>query len=187
MASRPSTWAVTGNSCRRRLPILEILTLSAYAVLAEGKTTYLTLINKEHGANPRDATVNIQSDGGQTSGEVIYLSAPGNDIAATNGITLGGAEIQNDASWNGKRQLLDAPTGTAPVTFAVKVPAATAAVENFHQVIGSCEPPYYFASVALCCYSFPSRMSIYEELEWRGLIADCTDTEGLAKDWRRAD
>jgi hypothetical protein len=153
------------------------LNLTAYAVLGDDKNIYVTLVNKEHGTDAKDAIVNLALDaiGGDSTGslpkaasapsdakgayflfhpfcassrhavtlyaknpagthgkkfkivagEIIYLTAPGNDIAATSGVTLGGAEIKNDASWSGKWQVLPTPKKTP---FPVKLPAATAAV-----------------------------------------------------------
>jgi hypothetical protein len=48
------------------------------------------------------------------------LSAPGNDLAACSGETLGGVEIQSDGSWNGNWAPLDSST--------IKIPPASAAI-----------------------------------------------------------
>jgi hypothetical protein len=97
------------------------LNLTAYAVLGDDKNLYLTIINKEHGENGRDAKISIaQNSAGFSSGQIISLTAPNNDVAATAGVTLGGAAIQNDGSWKGKWTPLDSSV--------VKVPAASAVV-----------------------------------------------------------
>jgi hypothetical protein len=97
------------------------LNLSVYAVLADDKNLCLTIINKEHGTAARDAEVSITQDGAAASSEqVIFLAAPGNDVAATSGETLGGSEIQSDGSWNGSWTPLDASV--------IKVPASSAAI-----------------------------------------------------------
>jgi hypothetical protein len=97
------------------------LNLSVYAVLDDGQHLCLTIINKEHGANPRDAKISIAPAGmASSSGQIIFLKAPGNDVAADSGETLGGAQIQSDGTWNGNWSSLDSPT--------VTVPAATAAI-----------------------------------------------------------
>ena len=57
-----------------------------------------------------------------------FLSVPDGDIAATTGQTLGGVEIKNDGSWNGKWIML--PTNELGI-LAVKVPAASAAIIKF--------------------------------------------------------
>ncbi|MDR3457622.1 MAG: hypothetical protein P4N60_09265 [Verrucomicrobiae bacterium] len=94
------------------------LNLSAYAVLGDDKSIYLTIINKEHGETARDAAVTL--DGSLAQAQVVFLKAPDNDIAATAGETLGGAEIRNDGTWSGGWSPLNAA--------AVKLPAATAVV-----------------------------------------------------------
>jgi len=97
------------------------LNLSVYAVLDDGKHLCLTIINKEHGAAARGAKISIApTDAASTSGQIIFLKAPGNDVADTSGETLGGAQIQNDGTWNGNWSPLDSQT--------VTLPAATAAI-----------------------------------------------------------
>jgi hypothetical protein len=78
------------------------LNLSIYTVLdLDQKQLYLTIINKEYGNKAHDAVVSIANGAAPLPGHVIFLKAPDNDIAATNGVTLGGAQIQNDGTWNG--------------------------------------------------------------------------------------
>ncbi len=97
------------------------LNLGAYAVLGGDKNLYLTVINKEHGASARDAIISIrQNRTGFARGQAVFLTVPGNDVAATAGETLGGAEIQPDGSWAGTWSPVDSS--------AIKVPAASAAV-----------------------------------------------------------
>ncbi|HXB59916.1 MAG TPA: hypothetical protein VNU95_10135 [Candidatus Acidoferrales bacterium] len=97
------------------------LNLSAYAVLGDDKNLYLTIINKEHGATAREAEVSVSQNGAAVSREqVVFLSAPGNDLAACSGETLGGVEIQSDGSWNGNWAPLDSST--------IKIPPASAAI-----------------------------------------------------------
>jgi len=94
------------------------LNLSAYAVLGDDQRIYLTIINKEHGTNARAANISL---GGLTAAQTISLSAPNNDVAATNGETLGDATIQSDGSWNGHWQPVDAAS-------TLTIPAASAAI-----------------------------------------------------------
>ncbi|HTR43693.1 MAG TPA: hypothetical protein VMH87_18935 [Pseudomonadales bacterium] len=97
------------------------LNLSIYAVLDDDQHLCLTLINKEHGSEARDAAVSITQNGVSFShGQIIFLKVPDNDIAATSDVTLGDAQIQNDGTWNGNWSLLNSST--------VMVPAATAAI-----------------------------------------------------------
>jgi hypothetical protein len=102
------------------------LNLRAHAVLGAAKNVYLTLINNEHGDSAKD----IQVAFGQNvvNPEMIMLTAPGNDVAATSGVTLGGAEISTDGSWDGKWTPLEARTSSK---VSVTVPAATAMVVKF--------------------------------------------------------
>ncbi len=102
------------------------LNLTAYAVLAQDKTLLVTLINKEHGAGAREANVSIMPGQAYGGGEEIFLSAPQGDVAATTGITLGGASIKDDGSWNGSWTKLGGPAEGEQ--FNVKVPVASAVV-----------------------------------------------------------
>jgi hypothetical protein len=102
------------------------LNLSAYAVLGERKSIYVTIINREHGTNARAAEIAINvHETGVPHAQVMFLTAPGGDVAATSGETLGGAAIQNDGNWNGTWASVDDSTGGV---FHVRVPAASAAV-----------------------------------------------------------
>jgi hypothetical protein len=56
---------------------------------------------------------------------VIFLAASDGDAGATNGITLGGAPITNNAPWRGKWTALH---GTSGHSCQVLVPAVSAAV-----------------------------------------------------------
>jgi hypothetical protein len=96
------------------------LNLSAYAVLGDDKKLYLTVVNKEHGATARDAKISVVPGGADWHGQIVYLSAPDNDVATTTGETLGGAEIQSDGSWNGQWS----PLASSMIT----LPAASAAI-----------------------------------------------------------
>jgi hypothetical protein len=98
------------------------LNLSIYAVLDfDRKQLCVTIINKEYGDKAHSAAVTIVQGGAPPSpGQVIFLKAPDNDIASTNGITLGGAQIQSDGTWNGKWSSFNSS--------AVTVPPATAAI-----------------------------------------------------------
>jgi len=107
------------------------LNLSAYVVLGDDNDLYLTIINKEHGAAAHDARISIhQNSAGYQRSEVIFLSAPQNDIAATVGETLGGAPIQRDGSWDGTWTPLSPPMihNLADGVFLVRIPVASAAV-----------------------------------------------------------
>jgi hypothetical protein len=104
---------------------LNKLNLTAYAV---GNTTnlFITIINKEHGAGARDAAVTITPSGfSAASGAVMFLTASNGDVGATNGITLGGTSIANNAPWVEQWMPLSPPTNGQ---WLITVPAASAAV-----------------------------------------------------------
>jgi len=75
--------------------------LTAYAVRGD-RSFFVTIINKEHGAGARAADVTIVSDGTTNDSAVIFLTAPGGNVTAKTGVTLGGASISNDGPWLGK-------------------------------------------------------------------------------------
>jgi hypothetical protein len=97
------------------------LNLSAYAVIGDDQSVWLTIINKEHGPAVRDATISLGQNGpGFASGQIISLTAPNNDVAATTGETLGEVGIQNDGRWEGKwapvgGSAVDVPPGSAVI------------------------------------------------------------------------
>ena len=104
---------------------VEKLNLTAYAVKDE-TNLYVTIINKEYGKNARNAAVTITPDGLMTrSAAAMFLVQANDDVAATNGVTLGGITISGAGPWLGRWKPL------APVTdghCAIIVPAASAAI-----------------------------------------------------------
>ncbi len=107
------------------LPAPPRLNLSAYGVLAPDNTLCVTLINKGHGPAALGARVALEAGPGYTRGQVIFLTAPGGDVAVQTGITLGGAPIKEDGIWSGVWTALGPSSASL---FTVKVPAATAAI-----------------------------------------------------------
>ena len=99
------------------------LNLTAYAVTDTNNNLFVTIINREHGENARNALVRINARGKTES--VMYLKAPDNNIAATNGVTLGGAIIDGNESWAGKWDPIDSSTASG---CAVNVNASSAAI-----------------------------------------------------------
>jgi len=99
--------------------------LTAYAVLAEDKSIYLTIINKEHGDGARDATVSVSAAGKWSKARAEFLQTENGDVAAMSGVTFGGVVIGKDGSWTGPWTPFPASNNG---TFAFKIPAATAAV-----------------------------------------------------------
>ena len=106
------------------------INLSAYAVLGDDKNLYCTIINKEHGANARNANVSIPLVlHGFYLGQKISMTAPNNDVASTSGITLAGASIEKNGTWSGQWQPL------RPIVergFALEVPPASAVIVKLY-------------------------------------------------------
>jgi hypothetical protein len=108
----------------------ENLNLSVYAVLDRDQNQiYITIINKENGPKPHDAAISVSLSKGTASSwerQIIFLKAPGNDIAATNNVTLGSAQITSNGYWDGKWS----PLNSSKIT----VPAASAAIVRLSPV-----------------------------------------------------
>lgn len=130
------------------------LNLTAYAV---GNATNLcvTLINKEHGAGARDAAVTIELNGFLPSGAAasMYLTAPGGSITASNGITLGGGVITNNAAWNGQWTALN-PVSNGQCSLTVAASSAvvvqlTTALPAIGLVSGGGRPVISFTGTLL--------------------------------------
>jgi hypothetical protein len=102
------------------------LNLSVFCTRADEKTIYATLINKENGSSARDANITLIPGFARAGGQVMFLAAPDADISLKTGVTLGGAEIADDAGWKGKWTSLSKPSKDGK--FSVKLPAATAAI-----------------------------------------------------------
>ena len=99
--------------------------MTAYGVV-DSTNLYLTIINKEHGEYGRDTEVNVK--GIEVNGpiSVMYLKAQKNDVAATTGITLGDATINNSGEWQGKWSTLQ-PQGDGQLTIPVSAASAVIA------------------------------------------------------------
>ena len=57
--------------------------------------------------------------------QTMFLTAANEDVATKTGVTLGGAEIQDNGKWNGKWMRL---TNSAAGQFTLQLPASTAAI-----------------------------------------------------------
>jgi len=104
----------------------EGLNLAVYAAAIDEKHLCLTLINREHGPGARAAEITIAPGWLGARAEMIALVAPNGDVAAKNGVTLGGAEIRDDAIWKGRWTPLAKPA--ADGKFSVRLHAASAAL-----------------------------------------------------------
>ncbi len=102
------------------------INISSYSVIAADKCLYVTLINKEFGAGGRAAQVTIETGAVINKCETISMTAPGGDITSVSGVTIGGAGIREDGSWNGTWAALGAQPANGVV--AITVPAATAMI-----------------------------------------------------------
>jgi len=108
------------------------LNLTAYAV-ADATNLYVTLINKEFGPNGRAAAASLALHGfSEGAVEAVYLTVTGGNVEATNGITLGGACITNDAPWRDQWTQLGLITNGQ---FTVAVPATSAVILKLGQVV----------------------------------------------------
>ena len=105
--------------------------VAAFATLADENNASVTIINKEHGDDARDTSVTIAMPkwGKWMKVEMIGLQVPHGDVAATTGITLGGASIEKGGTWNGVWRSLPAPGKRGELQ--IKVPAASAVVVRF--------------------------------------------------------
>jgi len=101
------------------------LNLTAYGVLGSDSNLYVTLINKEHDRGARYAQVTIVTSPSYAKGEAMFLTAPNGDVTATGGVTLGGAAMNDDGTWNGNFSTLAAPSQGK---FTLDLPPATAVV-----------------------------------------------------------
>lgn len=64
---------------------------------------YIVLTNKEYGKDALSVKVSADvADLAEGKVEVMYMTAPDNDIFAQKGFTLGGDTFENDRDWNGK-------------------------------------------------------------------------------------
>lgn len=76
--------------------------VTAYAV-GDDSNLCVTVINKEHGAGARSVSVAVESHGFTTGkAEAMFLTAPGYNAGATDGVKLGGDSMTNHIPWQGK-------------------------------------------------------------------------------------
>jgi hypothetical protein len=115
-----------GRLLRAGVENTEDINLSVYAVAQDPKQVYVTLINREHGAAARAADVLVNTGFSQPHAQVMRLQAAHGDIAAKTSVTLGGAEIREDGSWDGKWTKLSKPGADGKIHLTL--PAASAAL-----------------------------------------------------------
>jgi len=105
------------------------LDFAVHAVLGGDGRVYATLINFSHGTTGIHYAVQIAPPpaGHWRAGEIIRLATPDGDLARQTGVTLGGAEITDDAKWAGRWERIPvrSKNGSFPL---VDLPAASAAL-----------------------------------------------------------
>jgi hypothetical protein len=115
----------------RMLPVENPSTdLAVYATLNENIAA-VTLINKEHGVDAEEQVVKIKLDTtvDASTAQVIFLRGRNNDIAGGSAdVTLGGAQINEDGSWDGEWASLSKFGAVKGDVLEVKMPPASAAV-----------------------------------------------------------
>jgi len=110
--------------------------ITAYGVLDPGAgNLFVTIINKEHFTGAKNATATLQPGANYSSGQIWNLQQTTGDVTATSGITLGGAAIGGDGSWNGKSSPVSPSSSGA---FTISVPAASAVIV---ELTGKGTPP----------------------------------------------
>ena len=108
--------------------------IRAFATLADENNASVTIINEEHedGARDTSVTISMPEGGNWTQAEMISLEVPHGDVAATTGITLGGASIEKGGAWNGAWRSLPAPNRRGELQ--INVHAASAVVVRFRKL-----------------------------------------------------
>ena len=104
----------------------EKVNLTAYGVVATGKTVYVTLINREYGPKGRTAEVGVETGRETQKVESIRLRQERGDIAQGEGVTVGEAKISEDGTWNGR--WLPERSVSKDGIIKISVPPATAKV-----------------------------------------------------------
>ncbi|HEX4119439.1 MAG TPA: immunoglobulin domain-containing protein, partial [Verrucomicrobiae bacterium] len=150
------------------------LNVTAYGV-GSSNDLFVTIVNKEYGANPNNAAVTIIPQGISVgSVRAMFLDAT-NGVAATNGVTLGGAFITNNAAFAGQwTPLGNLTNGQCLIT----VPISSAAIVEI-------QPP---PSVSITLQTLPAGQF---QLNWNtGALQSAptpagpyTDLPGAASSW----
>jgi len=106
------------------------LNLAAYGLRGHDGNFYITLINFGHGPSATNYSVQlgVKSVDGYRDGEVLRLTAPQGEVASKSGVTLGSAEITDDAQWSGQWEKVFVPAQKLQFALTVDVPAASAAL-----------------------------------------------------------
>jgi hypothetical protein len=100
----------------------------AYAVLGDDNSLFVTLINKEHTSTSQPIDVLLNPGRTAQNAQIIRLTAPNDNVDAKTGITLGGAAIHDDGSWQGGWTPLDSHEANGGLKFPLP-PASIAVVK----------------------------------------------------------
>jgi hypothetical protein len=103
----------------------------SYAAVSDDKTMLVTIINKEYAKDAAETEIEIRLDcpAAASKGEVIFLKARNNDIAAGGGdVTVGGSVIGRDGAWDGQWQPISISGKEDGAAINLSLPAASAAV-----------------------------------------------------------
>ena len=105
---------------------------SVFATVSADRTVSITFINRSHGGDgiAMDLEASLPAGCPAKDAKVLLLSAPGGDIAAKAGITLGGSAILAGGRWSGHWSSLKSYGKGEKIT--LRVPAATAALVQAH-------------------------------------------------------
>jgi hypothetical protein len=115
-----------GSLSPAKIDNVDNLNLAVYAV-ASGKNDFcVTLINREHGPDGRAAEIMLNPGFAKPRAKAMFLTTPEGNASAKTGIKLGGAEIPDDATWNGKWQPLTHLTESGQIKLTL--PPASAAL-----------------------------------------------------------
>ncbi|HMD55036.1 MAG TPA: hypothetical protein VKJ65_10855, partial [Phycisphaerae bacterium] len=99
----------------------DAVNLTAYGILAPDGSLYVTLINKDNGTGAHDAMVKLNPGNSYSHAQFMRLVAPHNDLSLTAGVTLGGATIEDNGTWNGQWSPLGQPATNGQIS--IDVPA----------------------------------------------------------------
>jgi hypothetical protein len=100
--------------------------LVSYGVMAPDNRLTLTLINREYGPKGRAAEVWVETGKNVRKVETIAMGQAKGDIAQVEGVTIGGAGIAEDGTWNGRWSALS--RGIEGEKVKLEIPPATAMV-----------------------------------------------------------
>jgi hypothetical protein len=127
------TESARGRPLGVQIQVPATFNFNAYAYRDLDGSIYLTLINKSYGDQAQPASVSLQLPNDTTSGawQRMDLLQGNQDVAAKDGISLGGAAIDSDGDWAGQwKKIDDSNSGNLTVTVA----PASATILHFSPV-----------------------------------------------------